>query len=641
VLAYRSDIDGLRSIAVGTVVLYHAFPRLIAGGFIGVDVFFVISGFLITSIIHRQAQAGTFSLAQFYERRARRILPALAVLLVAVIGLALLASPPSDVREMAKGLAGAATFTSNIIFWKETGYFGADAHEIPLLHTWSLAVEEQFYLIWPLLMVFIDRRRPLAWILAAAALSLGFSVMDVAGHPASAFYLPHDRMWELLAGAGLVFLPRWTLGPRAAAIIALAALAGILGPALFYTAQTPFPGIAAVPVCLGTAMLLHLGASRRTPVHRLLSARPFVAVGRISYSLYLWHWPVLVYARLILDRPPTLAETVAAVLAALALSALSWKFVENPARAFAASTRTVLVAAAGVLLLFALAGVGLFVSHGLPGRAAAEVLRTEAGLKDMNPARDRCVGSSGTRRPKDGCRFGPGPVRWTIWGDSHADAITPGFVGAPGAGTVREMAKHSCTPVLDPRNAPETAACRAFNHAALEELARDRPENLVIAARWGILFQGGFAQFLDGTKPPSPAAVDILSQDVARTLKAARTAVGPDARIILLGPIPEAPFTVAKCRARAQFLGRDADRACPSISRADFDRWAGPVDGALRRAAAEAGASYMPPAAYLCDARACPLTIDGAPRYFDDDHLSAKGARMLAGRAFPELAAPR
>jgi peptidoglycan/LPS O-acetylase OafA/YrhL len=638
-LVYRPDIDGLRTIAVGSVVLYHAFPTLVTGGFIGVDVFFVISGYLITSIIQKQALGGTFSLAKFYERRVRRILPALLALLVAVIVVALLVSPPSDVREMAKGLAGAATFTSNIVFWKETGYFAPDAHDAPLLHTWSLAVEEQFYLTWPLLIAVVVRRRPLAWIAAIAVVSFGLSVYDVAHHPTSAFYLPQDRAWELLAGAALVFLPRIRLPAWAAQIGGLVGLACLLLPALLYTARTDFPGLAALPVCLGTALLIQIGRDQQTLANRLLSTRPFVGIGRVSYSLYLWHWPVLVYGKLLLDRPLTTPEAVVAVGLALTLAVLSWKFLEEPARTAPASTRKVLVLAVIALLATALVAVGLFVSRGLPARASEAARIADAGLRDTNPYRDRCVAGSSQSTPISNCRFGSGGPRWTIWGDSHADAVAPGLFlkDRPEIGEVREIAKHSCVPILDLTAFKTSEACHAFNRAALKALAVDKPDTLVIAGRWGVMLRPVFAEYMAKGGEPDPKVAETFRRDARRTLQAARAAVGPQTRILLIGPIPEALYSVPKCRARAEFTHQSADRLCPAISRADFDRWAGPVDAALRDAAKAADVIYLPAAPYLCDAVQCSTTQQGAPRYFDDHHLSGAGATLLIDRILKGL----
>lgn len=634
-LTYRADIDGLRSIAVGTVVLYHAFPHMLSGGFIGVDVFFVISGFLITSIVAQEAEEGRFSIARFYERRARRILPALLVLLFAVVGVALIFSPPSDVREMSKGLAGAATFSSNLIFWKGRGYFAADAHETALLHTWSLAVEEQFYLTWPLLLAVIVRRRPLLWICGLGLLSLISSVIDVARSPTTAFYLPYDRAWELLLGAALVFLRRLTMPNLARSWLSLLGLAAILTSAALFTAKTPFPGVAALPTCLGTALIILLGRSGDTIVHRVLRYGPLVLLGQISYSLYLWHWPVLVYARLLLDRPTTLPETALALICAVGLAAVSWKFVEQPLRRAPGSTQLVLLSSGAALVAVAAVAGTLYLSGGLPARASSPTLLSESALRDVNPLRSKCVAGTSQHKPPQGCTFGKGDARWVVWGDSHADAVTPGFVELAGKRGVQlvEMAKHSCPPLLNPRSLSLNAHCLSFNQSSLTNIASVKPDLVVVAARWGVILQPSFADF-----SPEGGAVDarkaaLLRKDLTATLIALRTTVGPGSRILVIGPIPEARIPVAKCRARAQFTRQDVGRLCPDINRNAYNQWSGAVDDALRSASAEAGAIYLSPAIYLCDHQICPTAVEGAPNYFDDNHLTGRGARILVERA--------
>ena len=300
-MQYRSDIDGLRALAVVPVVLGHAHVTGFAGGFVGVDVFFVISGFLITTILATEAREGSFSLTRFYERRARRLFPALFAVLIFCAAAAWTRFPAEDLEAFGRSLLATIFFGSNMLFWSETGYFDIAAEQRPLLHTWSLAVEEQFYLLFPLAVWWTTRRmggRYAAWLWPAMGASFVLSVVWVPTHPSSAFYLVPARAWELLMGSALALglVPALRQQSHRETCSALGTLF-IAMSVVLYDANTPFPGSNAVLPCLGAALVIHAGHSGTTAVGRLLGTKPVVFVGLISYSLYLWHWPLLVFAR--------------------------------------------------------------------------------------------------------------------------------------------------------------------------------------------------------------------------------------------------------------------------------------------------------------------------------------------------------
>jgi peptidoglycan/LPS O-acetylase OafA/YrhL len=334
-LKHRPEIDGLRALAVVPVVMFHlglGFP----GGFVGVDVFFVISGFLITGIIRHGLENETFSLAEFWERRIRRIFPALFVVVAATLAVGYWLLLPNELEELGKSSVAQALLLANVYFWQDTGYFAGPAEFKPLLHTWSLAVEEQFYLFFPLVLRFLrrlSRKKLFALLTAVALISFAGSVYGAFFHTGATFFLLPTRAWELLIGCMLAVFP-WQCksAPRRDSVIATLGVVAIVLPVFLYDSKTPFPGLAAAPPVLGTAAIIF--ATACTPsiwLCKALSLRPFVFVGLTSYSLYLWHWPVIVYTRMYFDHFDW-KQIIFASVVSLSLAILSWRFVEIPFR---------------------------------------------------------------------------------------------------------------------------------------------------------------------------------------------------------------------------------------------------------------------------------------------------------------------
>ena len=427
-MKYRPEIDGLRSIAVLPVILFHAGFTWMSGGYVGVDVFFVISGYLITTILLSEISARRFSLLRFYERRARRILPALFVVMAACFPFGWIWMLQSQFLEFAESVAATTLFISNILYWTETGYFAAAAEENPLLHTWSLAVEEQYYLLFPPLLALCmlgGRRFALGVVAAIAVVSLGTAYLAPVDQAAK-FFLTHMRIWELLAGALCAFALQhrapWRNGPLAALGLAL-----VICPILLFDARTPFPHFAILPVA-GTALII-LCAGGDTRVAKLLSMRAFVGIGLVSYSAYLWHQPLFAFARIKSVFAPSPALMLALAGLSLLLAWATWAWVErpfrgNPPRALPRRWQVFVAAFAGMVIIL---GATLYVGEqdGVPGRrvmtqivpplmdARAERFRTWEVLERRAPARF------------DLDRFdadGP-PVRLLILGDSHSKGL--------------------------------------------------------------------------------------------------------------------------------------------------------------------------------------------------------------------------
>lgn len=418
---YRRDIDGLRAIAILPVLLFHAHVGGFSGGYVGVDIFFVISGFLITGIIAREVDDRQFSLIRFYERRFRRIMPALALTILVVLGAAACLYLPGDIEDVPKSALAATLFSSNLWFFTDTGYFAGGADTKPLLHTWSLAVEEQFYIGFPILLMLIARCAPrwragLVGAIAAGSLLLAILMQrDTSGFT---FYLLPTRAWELFTGALLALgaVPavraRWLRE-----VIALAGLLAIAFAVACYDRDTIFPGATALAPVLGAAALLH--CAPRTSVGRLLALPPLVGIGLISYSLYLWHWPLIVFTEYATDLPLAGAVQVMVIAASLVAATLSWRFVERPFRnTRSMPARRVFQFTGSAMLLLSTLSAALLLAGPWPSRFSPQVLRLIAGREDISPMRKRCHDSF--MRGAAPCVLGANArPDATLWGDSH------------------------------------------------------------------------------------------------------------------------------------------------------------------------------------------------------------------------------
>ncbi|RYH06682.1 acyltransferase family protein [Tropicimonas sp. IMCC6043] len=430
-MKYRAEIDGLRAVAVLPVILFHAGVAGFGGGFVGVDVFFVISGFLITGILLDDLDRGRYSLLTFYERRARRILPALGFVVLACLPAAWAILLPPDLESFGKSVVAVATFWSNVLFWRESDYFATAAELKPLLHTWSLAVEEQFYILFPLLLAVLFRHAR-RWIVAifAAALLVSLAGADFGARvkPVATFYLLPTRGWELLLGALVALRMRRAPELLLASLDNLlsgAGLLAILAAVVLFDSTTPFPGRHAFLPALGTAAIL-FWAGQGTLVGRLLATRPLVFIGLISYSAYLWHQPFIAFFRYRLPEQEAFVPLVA--LLSLPVAWASWKYVETPVRFGAAWRRRELVFGSALALLISLTGAGLLLMRdgGLPGRfdpAEARLFAAFAGGPDYVPVRFNQL---------RGRAFAPrdGRTRVLLIGDSYGEDLVNALVEA-------------------------------------------------------------------------------------------------------------------------------------------------------------------------------------------------------------------
>jgi peptidoglycan/LPS O-acetylase OafA/YrhL len=649
-LRYRPDIDGLRAIAILPVVLYHAgFPSL-KGGFVGVDVFFVISGFLMASLILGEIERGTFTLAHFYERRIRRIFPALFAVIAASAVAAWILFMPIEFQYFSRSAIAAALFGSNILFWQESGYFDTAAQLKPLLHTWSLAVEEQFYIVFPLLLILLTRlgRRYLTWTLGGLlAVSFGLSVWQTEHSPIAGFYLLPSRFWELLLGAllALGLLPR----PKSPTQAQMYLLLGILliGYAVAsYGGETNFPGFAALVPCLGAALIIHSNAGN-TPVGRLLSAPPLIFIGLISYSLYLWHWPLFVFTRYVVGGNLSLTEAGFVVFASLVLAALSWHFIERPFRGRSSPIGRKALFGAATTAVSATVVFGAFVSieRGLPDRLSAAAELIYMASYDMGRfANQNCSinvdgGGPSLSDVRSGKLCGMGITgsdpSFLVWGDSHAGAMAPAIDLAALRSHEYGLftGRGSCPPLLDfdfgEAKRLRTNQCRKYNAAVLNLIARRRIPVVFMVALWpkyvhrgepsneGIYFDPSRPIPLDDWSVPFAQSLDHTLQEINRL----------GARVVLVMDVPEIGYNVPEALAKAVTAGVPADIAPSWTSVLKRQSLARTV---LESYGTKYGVTVIDPLRALCDDKRCYVERNGIVLYHDADHLTATGARSIS-----------
>lgn len=501
-MQYRREIDGLRALAVIPVLLFHGGFGLFGGGYVGVDVFFVISGYLITTIILEAKAQERFSIAKFYERRARRILPALflVVLCSAVVGWFWLL--PLDFEEFSKSVSYVSLFLSNVFFYKQSGYFDTAAELKPLLHTWSLAVEEQYYVLFPLLIGFLCKVRrsaiPHVLVLLGGA-SLVYAELTVSIRPAAAFYLLPARFWELMLGslvAWLVFSGGMKV--RANNSLGIIGVALIVVPMVSYGADTVFPGLTAVPPVFGAALII-LFATPETLVGRVLSSKPFVGIGLISYSAYLWHQPLLAFARYRAVGEMALWVTGVLLSMALCLAYLSWRFVETPMRRRIRSGRTrpaLLVAALGSVAFYVAGSAGKL-ADGFPSRFA-EFSVIASDFTD-NRVRAECDRGYDKNDPRIAfCTIGSkagAREEVVVFGDSHSTSLLPAFdaIGKEESLAITHIGLGGCPPLLEvdvPRGKFGPGACADLARREFEYVRVNGIRTVFLVARWSLYFGG-------------------------------------------------------------------------------------------------------------------------------------------------------
>jgi peptidoglycan/LPS O-acetylase OafA/YrhL len=640
-LHYRPDIDGLRAVAVVCVLLFHAGAYGVGGGYVGVDIFFVISGYLITSIILRDINGGSFSIAEFYARRIRRLFPALFCVLICTTAAAGLLLLPRDFLNYGRSLAAATLFASNVFFRGDTGYFAAPAEDKPLLHTWSLAVEEQFYLTFPIFLLLVARmlkRRWIACTLLIALLALATSIARTATDQPAAFYLVQYRAWELLIGALLAMELVPPLANRivreACSLLGL----GLIGWTIFtYSPTTAFPGLSAVPPCLAAALLIHCGASGPTLVNWALSRKPYVFIGLIAYPLYLWHWPILVFARHWVARELAPLEAAFCLAAAFAAAVLTWRFVETPVRRVRWPAPVLISRGSVAMAISVVIATAITLSGGWPARWPTELATIAAGASDHNPRRAECANRTPEQVATEAlCRIGAADQApsFAVLGDSHATALWPGIAlkaqqfGRNGVILTRD----GCRPLMGVHkigDGNQDRRCDAFYASALRYLLAHPEIGLVfLVGRWGIQANGGGYKTEqafwvdDWSGAPS---VEENARTFARGLERLLDALHGH-KVVVVSSVPEHSFDAPSATA----IARRFSRPEPKTPIDDFFARQRFVMSEFERHVRERGIAVLHPWRMLCDGRYCNYHKDGRSLYLDDDHLSQFGALAIS-----------
>jgi peptidoglycan/LPS O-acetylase OafA/YrhL len=641
--AYRSDIDGLRAIAILLVVGFHAFPHQVGGGFIGVDIFFVISGFLITGLISGALADGRWSLADFYLRRMRRLFPALLTVLLACMVFGWVTLFPADYSNLGRDIGAGAGFIANLVLLHSAGYFDTASELKPLLHLWSLGVEEQFYIIWPLTIAIVWRwrRTPLCMAIALLVVSFAWNVVLTRTNPLAAFFLPVTRFWELMLGCVLALLtltgshapvptsggtnqsPRRYESPAMQELAAWAGVSLIVAATVFIRPTSNFPGWWALLPTLGAALLIFAG--KTTSINRWLGHPALVYIGLISYPLYLWHWPILAYLRILRFSEPTALMKFGAICLAFILAHLTYRFIERPIR-FGTRGPFRPIAVSAALAVTGMFGLLIYAHHGIPSRFPANIqmlVRDFAGEARINRT-DTCLVKTFSTIDA-GNETNNKRRRIVLWGDSHAEHLVPGLCELERRHHASRLVLHTlggCPPIFS-FNSEMVPNCSTTNQTVGHAIETEKPDTLILAANW---------DYYDGATPWGR----IAEGSIENTIKRMRQ-IGID-HIVVVGQMPIWFASPAKILARfhrvlgiMSFTSDPApvpDRTLRYLRSSFFS-----ADRTMGSISSKMGVDFVSPPATFCNRDGCLLVVpdpNGEPTMFDTNHLTRAGSVFFA-----------
>lgn len=620
---YRADIDGLRAIAVCSVVIFHAFPHVLSGGFVGVDIFFVISGYLIGKIILAGTSADTFSFTDFYKRRVKRIFPALMLVLVACYALGWLCLLPAEYKELSKHIASGAGFVSNFTLWGEAGYFDPAADTKPLLHLWSLGIEEQFYIVWPLFLWLCARFRikALLPIILVGLVSFTINILTIQDHPIAGFYSPLSRFWELLIGSILAYQHlngQSLFKSRQEHKSLFGAILIVIAIALLNSGST-FPGWWALLPTIGAYFIIDAGPTAWLN-RRILSNQAFVWFGVISFPLYLWHWPLLSFLSITHSGNAAMELRAIAVIISIFLAWLTYRFVERPIR-FGNYSHQKATVLCGLAISIGCIGLASYAAGGLPSRFPAEIRQIANYTYEFaSDARaTKCWLSA--KQPYNGfneacANESPGANSDSIvvWGDSHAARLYPGLAATLGDKVaISQFTRDACAPILN----IGYAICEKNNDFVLSEIKRLRPKTVVMFAVWG--------SYQENWNKNS-----LISQGLLHTIRELKSSGVKE--IIVLGPAPKwnaaLPKLIYENWQYSYPFHRIADRLSTGI-----DHSAVIADKQLAVLLRPEPVRYSSLMDFLCTKNGCLTHVPNHPTElltWDYGHLTTQGAILVS-----------
>lgn len=651
-MKYRPEIDGLRALAVIPVVLFHAGFSLFSGGFVGVDIFFVISGYLITSIIIADKEKGTFSIINFYERRARRILPALFLILLVCLPFAWAWMMPNQLKSFARSMVHVLFFISNIFFYDESDYFSDISAESPLLHTWSLAVEEQYYILFPLLFIVLwkyGRKNVIKFIVGGLLASLALSEYGWRFDPVANFYLVLSRAWELFSGSLCAFY-LVDKKPIKNDILSFLGLFLIVVSIFIFDETTPFPSVYALVPVIGACLIIVFGETR-TYVSKILSNRCFVGIGLISYSVYLWHHPIFAFARLRSLGEPSIHVMAGLSVLSVILAFFSWKYVESPFRKKkdrGGFSRKTIFATAGAFsfcfLVISLVGSSM---KGLPERFDGKmntILNAQKG--DTSQCHNRFKYSIDDIKNGETCIIGDSGFtpKIAVIGDSHASRITDAL------GRLLENNEQSavtynaswCVPLIGITSSQKNRRhCSGLIDASYDAVLNDNNiETVVLVAAWAKYTSGylpdGENATVFGANGITPDLINnnpfVFKGALEKTLSRIKDS---HKRIVIVGSVPEFTINVPQALAKIQLF---SERAVVKhqlnkkllVTPNDYNERNEEVLKAFEETSQRYSFEYINPRDIYCSEEFCKYeSTEGTPFYEDTNHLSFSGSIPL------------
>jgi len=635
-MRYRREIDGLRAIALIPVILFHAGFELFSGGYIGVDVFFVISGYLITSILINELQQDKFSIVRFYERRARRILPALFLVMTCCVPFAWVWMSPSQFKDFAQSIVAVSLFASNILFWIESGYFAAASEMKPLLHTWSLAVEEQYYILFPIFLSLVWRlgKRPVLYtIIIIAAVSLLLTELFSRIDPAANFYLAPTRAWELLAGSICAFL-QFSKEKEKSEVLSLFGFGLIIFSIFYFDKNTPFPSLYALAPVIGTALIVLYGKSE-TWVAKLLSTKILVGIGLISYSAYLWHLPLFAFARIRRIYWPDQWIMLSASILSLILAYLSWRFVEEPFRKKKKTTlltrRAIFTISSATASVFIVFGIYVHIENGIPTRNTpsgitfADINVDERVKRNIGLHEDCREGITSSYN----CKTGDTP-EILLWGDSFAMHLAQALLASNSDMSFIQFTKPSCAPII---NIAITGAawplnwsrnCIKNNDQIIDWLKKNKNIRYVLMSSPYSDLLGGTIFQRDG-KIYDKYQYDIVYKNILETVSKIKS-LGKTP--IIISPPPKNGENIGRCLAKMKIF-RKNDESC-NFNRESFSHETLMAYGLMKNLKKYTNVIMLDN--YICDKNICYAYMEGNFIYRDEEHLSKEGSYYLGSR---------